>query len=122
MDNKVSMRFFAILLGVAGLTLLFMIGTNMVNLYRGSIDQVEPEEESRKVDCYQMTFTVGFEDANTITVENTPLSSFDLDEISLTNAETGDTIVKKQSFFVPGKSRELDISEFDAENVLCLSV
>lgn len=113
--NKTSMRFFVILFAVAGITLLFMIGTNMVKIYRGSIKQVEPEKESRKVDCYQMTYTVGFESANVLSVTNTPLSSFDLDELTFTDAETGDTIVKKQSFFIPGKTREIDISDFTSQ-------
>ncbi|MFW6230894.1 MAG: hypothetical protein ACOC32_02625 [Nanoarchaeota archaeon] len=109
--NKTSLRFFVILLAVIGVGLLFMIGTHMVSIYRGSIKEVDTEEESRNVECYQMSFYVELKSDDILEVTNRDLSSFDLEELTFTDAETGETMSKPFSFFLPGDTRDVKIDD-----------
>ena len=113
--EKLGTKVFVILLAVTGVVMLFMIANHMVVIYRGSISDVDPETEAiRAVNCNQIIFNVDFipRDTNFLEVQNTPLSSVNLDEINLIDSVTGEEMRLKRSLFLPGLTREFNISEF----------
>ncbi len=112
--NRNSLRFFFVLFLVIGVTLVLFIGHYMVSVYRGSMSDVD-EDESEAIDCYQHAFRASFNDPDNMEIENTPLSSHDIDIITLEDLETGETFQEEFSFFSPGNSRSFNISEFESE-------
>ena len=113
--EKLGAKFFVILLAVLGVILLFVVGNNLVVIYRGSIGGVDTDEEVRRtVDCQQIVFDVVLVSDEILEIINTPLSSFDLDEINLIDAVSGEIISYEQTFFVPGRTRNLNISDFSS--------
>ena len=111
--NDASKKFFIILLGVLGVTLLLMVGHNMVTIYRSSMVHVE-KNESRTITCHQMFFDVVLRSNHSLEIINNVISSYDIDELSLVNINTSETEIRDFFVFSPGQERTIDISSFDA--------
>ncbi|MFP4656431.1 MAG: hypothetical protein ACLFNK_02530 [Candidatus Woesearchaeota archaeon] len=111
--NEASRKFFIILLGAVGITLLVMVGHNMVTIYRGSMSDVE-ENESRTISCHQMFFDVAFNDENELEVVNNRISSYDLDELTFVDIDTSERETKELFVFRPGDKREVDVSDINS--------
>ena len=115
--NETGTKFFLILLGVIGVILLLVVGNHIVIIYRGSIRDVDPDTEARKnIDCFQIVFEVTFISENILEIVNSPLSSFNLDEINLIDSSSGDVFTLSRPLFTPGRDREFDISEFTSDS------
>ena len=115
--NKLTTRIFVIILGIVGVFLLFLVGANIVSVYRSSIGETNPEEEVRRnIDCSQIVFDVFFQSNDVLEITNTRLSSFNLDEIFLVDSIDGSEVKFSEYFFVPGRTRELDISNISFES------
>lgn len=107
-------RFFIVLFFVIGVTLLFLVGHNMVSIYRGTIGGVE-QNESRTMACQQISFNVEFADEDTLLISNSMMSSFNIDAVTILDYETQDSFSEEFFVFSPGSERELDISDISGD-------
>ncbi len=111
--NEASRKFFIILLGAIGVTLLLMVGHNMVTIYRGSMSDV-PENETKTISCHQMFFDVAMRGENELEVVNNRISSYPLDVLTFVDVETSARETMEFFVFRPGDDRNVDISSINA--------
>lgn len=122
-------KFFKIMLFIVGIGMLLFIGNTMYAVYQSSTISTSNTtvEAERNIDCYQLSFKVGYAAENTIKVTNSFISSFEIEELTFVDLESGETVVKELDFFRPDSEREINIESmgfdtfyvfpFDCQNI-----